>query len=366
MALKIVRNDITRMQCEAIVNTANPFPIVGPGCDYAIYSAAGYEKLLAEREKIGCMEPGEVAITPGFDLPAKYIIHAVSPAFIDGNSGEEEKLRNCYKNSLHIALENNIKSIAFPLISTGSFGYPKEEGLRIALDEINDFLMNHEMDVTIVVFGNRATKLASRIDEDIEELIDEDYVTDQTTVEYSGLPVGIFAGIAGRHKKIEFDGSDEGDDDFDDDITYAEAPCPANATSKAAFEDIDYNRLESALKERASHLTDTFSEYLLYLIDQNGLTNVGVYTKAVIDKKVFSKLKNNKDYHPSKIVALQLCIGAELNIDQTKDLLARAGYALSPCDLTDMVFGYFIENKIYDVIEIDIQLENLGVECIIK
>ncbi|MCR5591021.1 MAG: macro domain-containing protein, partial [Lachnospiraceae bacterium] len=156
MALRIVRNDITKMDTEAIVNTAGATTEVGDGCDVAVYMAAGYDELHKLREEIGYVPEGEVFITPGFALPAKYIIHAVSPAYIDGNSGEEEKLRSCYRNSLKIAKEKGIKSIAFPLISTGAYGYPKEEGMRIAIDEINAFLMRHSMDITLVVFDTRS------------------------------------------------------------------------------------------------------------------------------------------------------------------------------------------------------------------
>ena len=122
---------------------------------------------------------------------------------------------------------------------------------------------------------------------------------------------------------------------------------------------------ESKLAERMKHLSDTFSQYLLYLIEQKDMTNAEVYKRALVDKKIFSKIKNNEDYHPQKITALCLCVGARLNLDETRDLLARAGYALSPCDKTDIIFSYFIENEIYDMIELDIQLEEHGLPCII-
>jgi hypothetical protein len=123
--------------------------------------------------------------------------------------------------------------------------------------------------------------------------------------------------------------------------------------------------LERRLAERMEHLSDTFSEYLLYLIRIKGMTNAEVYKRAIVDKKVFSKIRNNPDYHPQKRTALCLCVGARLSLDEAKDLLARAGYALSPCDKTDIIFSYFIEHKIYDMIELDIQLEAHGLPCII-
>lgn len=240
MPLRIVRNDIVKMTTDAIVNTANDHVVVGTGCDGAVYRAAEYYELLNyRREYIGFVEEGGAFITPGFGLDARYIIHAVSPRFIDGDHGEEKKLRSCYRKSLQLAKETGIRSISFPLISTGGFGYPKEEGLRIA-------------------------------------------------------------------------------------------------------------------------------EYLMYLIHQKNLTSKEVYDGSIVSKKVFSKIKNNPDYHPNKQTALRLCIGARLNLDESRDLLARAGYALSPCDKTDIIFSYFIENEIYDIIELDIKLEEHGLPCAIS
>ena len=180
MALKIVRNDITRMDTQAIVNTAGAQPTVGSGCDSAVYKAAGYDRLLAyRRENIGFVEEGGVFVTPGFDLKAEYIIHAVSPHCIDGNSGEEEKLRNCYKKSLDKAKELGVVSIAFPLIATGSFGYPKEEGMRIAADEINAFLLSNNMEIYLVVFDSTSTALGEKIYPDLEAYIDRNYVKEK-------------------------------------------------------------------------------------------------------------------------------------------------------------------------------------------
>ena len=185
MPLKIVRNDITKMTTEAIVNTANEYPAVGTGCDRAVYDAAGLDDLLSYRkEHIGTVKEGDVFITPGFSLPAKYIIHAVSPLYIDGKRSEEEKLRSCYQKSLALAAENGIRSIAFPLISTGGFGYPKEQGIRIAVDEINGFLLNHEMLVFLVVFDEKASQMGKNLYPDLEAYIDRNYVQKKHEEEY--------------------------------------------------------------------------------------------------------------------------------------------------------------------------------------
>lgn len=378
MPLKIVRQDITKMDTEAIVNTANENAVVGSGCDTAVYQAAGYEKLLNyRREYIGHVEEGEVFITPGFDLQAKYIIHAVSPLYRGGDQGEEAKLRACYRKSLLLAKEHGIRSIAFPLIASGGFGYPREEGMRIAVDEINAFLLGNEMNVVLVVFGSDVTRLGRKIYPDLESYIDQNYVEQAEMVEYACV-------------SRELESSQRRWPEFGRGLRRAGKAAPSSAAPSSAtpnsaepmvgsakplgdfsisdfesdessFETFD----ESKLDERMRHLADTFSEYLMYLIQEKGMKNAEVWKRAIVDKKTFSKLKNNPDYHPNKLTALCLCVGAKLNLDQSKDLLARAGYALSPCDKTDIIFTYFIENEIYDMIELDIQLEEHGLPCII-
>ena len=432
MPFKIVRNDITKMNTQAIVNTANKYVTVGTGCDSAIYNAAGYDKLLAYRkEKIGEVREGEVFITPGFNLNAEYIIHAVSPHYVNGNDYEDEKLRLCYRKSLILAAEHSIESIAFPLISTGGFGYPKEEGLRIAIDEINAFLLNHNMMIYLVVFDDKTTALGGRIYPDLEEYIDRNYVVEKSKQEYDDFTVddrnlsySSFSNInqfhigagekrqgfssifkkssknaskssSGRSESFdeakackpdsieEFDKYDEYND-FEEISEYGisdneeiladvaeEPPAEFFGASVAVLESAQAyipfdEKYENKLAERMQHLTDTFSEYLLYLIQDKNMQNADVYKRAIVDKKTFSKIKNNKDYHPQKLTALCLCVGAKLNLDESKDLLARAGYALSPCDKTDIIFSFFIENEIYDMLELDIQLEEHGLPCIIS
>ena len=365
MAFKIVRNDITKMNTEAIVNTANDHPTVGTGCDSAVYNAAGFDELLAYRtEKIGFVREGDAFITPGFNLQAKYIIHAVSPLYMGGNEGEEKKLRSCYRKSLQLAKENDIKSISFPLISTGGFGYPKEEGMRIAIDEISSFLLNNEMEIYLVVFDDRATSLGGKIYPDLEQYIDQNYAEDKRLEEYGEGFFGsadVDAGTSYRRPGMHL-------------AAMSMASMPAAECERTAMPDeacVDTTGFfeeehESRLEERMKHISDTFSQYLMYLIQDKKMENAEVYKRAIVDKKIFSKIKNNKDYHPQKLTALCLCVGAKLNLDESKDLLARAGYALSPCDKTDIIFSYFIENGIYDMIELDIQLEEHGLPCIIS
>lgn len=438
MALKIVRNDITKMQVDAIVNTANKNPIYSAGVDSAIYKAAGEDKLLNERKKIGNMEEGEVAITAGFNLQAKYIIHAVSPCYIDGESGEEDKLRSCYNKSLRLAYKHKCRSIAFPLISTGCLNYPKEEAMRIAVDEINAFLLWHNMLVYLVVFDTTSTNLGMNLYPDLEAYIDHNYVCDKHEEEYcdryfgsvrNNFPVydayrnlrtrvenavkrrvndsaraggmtenAMKADFASRDVKasdetccdelhevkeqcelIETHNSEENyqQTDTSDAKTFAcrsmpmgDAACSRQKMCDISdMDDEEYTKFieekEHTIEERMKHMTDTFQEYLFYLIEQKKLENVSVYKRAIIDKRQFSKIKKNPAYHPDKATALRLCVGALLNLDETKDLLARAGYALSPCDKRDIIFSYFIEKEIYDVTEIDITLEEHGLGCFI-
>lgn len=375
MPFKIVRNDITKMNTEAIVNTANHNPVVGNGCDVAIYNAAGYDELLEYREQnIGCVPEGEAFITPGFGLLAQYIIHAVSPLYTGGDNGEEEKLRSCYRRSFEIAKEYNIKSISFPLISTGSFGYPKEEGMRIAVDEINAFLLENEMDIYLVVFDSKATDLGKKLYPDLENYIDQNYVEEylhneplmdeyprNSSVLFDTVPRerqrrSLWTRALERRAKPMSDGASEMP------LPQASAAYSYECKEEPNFEEAH----ESKLEERMKHLSDTFSQYLMYLIQNKNMENAEVYKRAIVDKKIFSKIKNNVNYHPQKLTALCLCVGAKLNLDESKDLLARAGYALSPCDKTDIIFSYFIENGIYDMIELDIQLEEHGLPCIIS
>lgn len=407
MPFRIVRNDITKMNTEAIVNTANDHVSVGTGCDSAVYKAAGYDELLKYREdNIGFVAEGGAFITPGFKLKAKYIIHAVSPLYMGGDQGEEEKLRSCYRKSLQIAKENGIKSISFPLISTGGFGYPKEEGMRIAVDEINAFLLSNEMDIFLVVFDTKASQLGEKIYPGLEAYIDHNYVKEVREEEYGDAYFSSMrpsepgydrylsnTQMVERRTRRNAEAQKREMSDFSvksvppvsavpkaekqsftgsifkkkktKDIVLDEALLINECCDEAPFFDFEEQH-ESKLQERMRHMSDTYSEYLMYLIQERNMENAEVWKRAIVDKKIFSKIKNNVNYHPNKLTALCLCVGAKLNLDESKDLLARAGYALSPCDKTDIIFSYFIENEIYDMIELDIQLEEHGLPCIIS
>ena len=374
MPFKIIRNDITRMQVDAIVNTANDEPVYSCGTDAAVYKAAGEEELLELRRKIGHIRVGDAAITSGCNLPAKYIIHAVSPFYKDGESGEEELLRSCYRKSLELAYANNCASIAFPLISTGSYGYPKDEGMRVAIDEINAFLLKQEMMIYLVVFDEESTRLGRNLYPDLEAYIDRNYVCFKSEEAYEDRCLS--GGADEPLSELKTPQIKERSGGFFKRPVCASLCAPMQASkSSASLDEIEsedecyddfIEESASALEERMKHMADTFQQYLFYLIESKGLTNSQVYKSAIITKQLFSKIKLNENYHPDKSTAMRLCVGAKLNLDETRDLLARAGYALSPCDKRDIIFSYFIEKEVFDMIEIDIVLEEHGLPCFIE
>lgn len=331
MPFQIIRNDITKVKADAIVNTANPDVVVGRGTDYAVYHAAGRDRLLAERKKIGIMHPGQAAHTPAFNLNAKYIIHTVGPAWIDGNHDEREILHSCYEKSLNLAAELSCRSIAFPLIATGSYGFPKDEALQIALAEIDRFLLSHEMEVILVVLGRKAFELSEKLVGDIEEYIDEHGIAELHEAEY-----GIWYGSErwGRPEQNK---------------TSAMLGVPL-------FPDVSGMSLDEIL-ERSE---DTFQQKLFKLIKESGMDDVTVYKKANIDRKVFSRIRCKKDYKPTKKTAVAFAIALQLDMPAMLDLLSRAEIAFSPSSKFDLIITYFVTNKVYDIYEINAALFKYG------
>lgn len=324
MPFRIVRNDITQMQVDVIVNTANEEPIYSTGTDTAVYEAAGAEELLAARRKIGQLAEGEAAVTPGFRLPAKYIIHAVSPCYIDGNSGEEEKLRSCYEKSLQLALEYGCKSIAFPLIATGSFGYPKSEGMEIALQVVHKFLMKEEMTIYLVVFDQESVRLSGLLYDEIEAFIDENYVVKQQLREY---------------------GEQENNDLVCSEFLSAEPTALNKLTENSA--------VQRSLDDILANVGETFQQMLFRLIKEKGREEVEVYKGACKDKKLFYKIRNNVHYQPTKHTVYAFAISLKLSLDETKDLLQTAGFAMSGSNQFDLIMTYVFERGIYDMYKID-------------
>lgn len=360
MPFQIIRNDITKVKADAIVNTANPKPVIGSGTDSAIYKAAGEKLLLKERQKIGDIAPGQVAHTDAFHLDAKYVIHTVGPAWVDGDHGERDLLHSCYEKSLAKAAELSCKSIAFPLIATGVYGFPKDEALQIALAEINRFLMSHDMKVILVVFDRKAFELSGKLVGDIEEYIDEHGAEKLREEEYGGD-----YGNERRMRRARYLEStmilgapsdafeEEPDEDEAGDITEGAA---VFADAMPAFLDVSGKSLDEVLGSTG----DTFQQRLFELIDESGMDDVTVYKKANIDRKVFSRIRCKEDYKPKKKTAVAFAIALRLDMPTMLDLLSRAEIALSPSNKFDLIITYFITNKVYDIYEINAALFKYG------
>lgn len=335
MALQIIRNNIVNVEADAIVNTANPAVAVGPGVDEAVYTAAGWDRLLEARRAIGPMGPGDVAATPAFDLRAKYIIHAIGPAWRGGGYGERETVAKCYSRSLALALDLGCESIAFPLMATGTYGFPKDEALKIAIREISSFLIDNEMEVMLVVYDKESFEVSGKLFSDIKTFIEEDEVEQARHYRYNRQMAGSRAGNV-----------------FDNmtDASYME--CEKSVTMLPDTMP-QMGVPEEDLSERLRHMDKTFQEHLFWLIDHRGMTDTEVYKKANIDRKHFSKIRSNINYSPSKKTALAFAIALELSMDETMDLLGRAGLALSPSIKFDKIIAYCIEHGNYDIYEIN-------------
>ena len=334
MPFEIVRNDITKMQVDAIVNSANPMPVVGLGTDSAIHDAAGPE-LLAARQKIGRLAPGQAAVTPAFHLNAKYVIHTVGPVWDGGNYGEALQLRLCYDHALHLALEHGCESIAFPLISTGNYGFPRDKALQIAICALSTFLLEHEMQIYLVVFDRTSFKLSEKLFQSVASYIDQHYVDACTFDAYGAVEER--RPRTRRRRAMEICESRCLQEEM--------LPCAPMAASKAMS-------LDDMLKQTDAGFTET----LLNLIDKTGKKDSEIYKKALLSKQHFSKIRNNANYKPTKATAISLALALELNLEETTDLIGRAGYALTNSSKFDLIIRYAIENGKYNLVEVNCML----------
>lgn len=311
MPFLIQRNDITKVRVDAIVNAANNSLLGGGGVDGAIHRAAGPQLLEYCRALGGC-PTGQARITPGFRLPAKYVIHTVGPVWQGGGSGEQALLESCYRESLRLAVEQGCESVAFPLISAGAYGYPREQAIRVAADTIRAFLVDHELTVILVIFDRASFDLGRRQFPQIARLIDDNYVLRRVD------------------KRLE--------------SSRMMAPMSIDAAPAAG---------RPSLEEAVSMLDESFSQMLLRMIDEKGMTDVQCYKKANISRKHFSKIRSDIYYKPSKPTALAFAVALELNIRQTRELLMKAGFALSRSSKFDVIVEYFISRGVYDIFEIN-------------
>lgn len=326
MPFEIVRNDITRMSVDAIVNAANSSLAPGGGVCGSIFAAAGYDRMDMACRSIGHCDVGKAVITDGFDLPAKYVIHAVGPVWQGGGQNEAALLRSCYTDSLHLAESRGCRTIAFPLISSGIFGYPKAEALQIAVGAIGEFLLKHEMQVFLVIFDRSSLVLSERLYTNIQSYIDDHYVD-----------------ALKFNRRLQTERMAQTSQLLEQSAMMAPAAVSMPDGQKPK---------KRSLKELLGHLDESFSRMLLRLIDEKGMTDVEVYKRANIDRKLFSKIRKD-GYNPSKQTAIALAIALRLNLDETKDLLQKAGYSLSHSSKFDVIIEYFIEEGVYDIYEIN-------------
>lgn len=323
MPLEFVRNDITKMKVDAIVNAANNRLANGGGVCGAIHKAAGPD-LLAECMTLGGCKTGEAKITRGYQLPCEYVIHTVGPVWQGGHAGEKELLVSCYRQSLELAKAHHCTSIAFPLISSGIFGYPKDQALRVATDTIRDFLIENDdtdMLVNIVVFDKDSFRLSGKLYAGIAEYIDDHYVDEHADFRF-------------RRREYELMAP-----------RCMEAPCRLDSAPVP--------KTAPSLEDALSMIDESFSQMVLRKIDEKGMKDPECYKRANLDRKLFSKLRNDANYKPRKHTALALAIALELSLEETQELLMKAGYALSHSDKGDIIVEYFIRKAQYDIFEIN-------------
>ena len=403
MPFKIVENDIVYMQTDAIVNAANSDLQMGGGVCGAIFSAAGSNELQKACDKIGHCDTGDAVITEGFNLLADYVIHAVGPVWNGGSSGEAEQLASCYTNALMLALENDVESIAFPLISSGIYGYPKEEAMQIAVSAIDSFLEEHEMMIYLVLFNRKEYFAKTDRYAELNEYLNETWrleVAEQTksltailaddkegdkvfsresleswrnkrpvkssdSVETSsvkkeksffrfGKLVSNF--FDNERKELDADSGFEDSERIEVYESFSSAPEMSEAESATSGTD-DFetasNRHSRSLDDVVLLLDESFSDMVLRLIDEKGFTDVEVYKRANLDRKLFSKIRSDANYRPGKITAIALAVALKLSVDEAKDLLSRAGYALSHSYKLDIIIEYYIERGVYNIYEIN-------------
>lgn len=336
MPFLIVRNDITKMNVDAIVNAANNSLLGGGGVDGAIHRAAGPQLLEECRTLHGCAT-GDAKITKGYNLPAKYVIHTVGPIWEGGGYNKKELLTSCYRKSLELAKNAGCESVAFPLISAGAYGYPKNQALRVAIDAITSFLSRNDMLVYIVIFDKESYKISEKLVSDIRQYIDDNYVDEHSDKERE------------RRRRIASSKA----------VSFRENLCEHDEVSADRYEmsmmsaTVASAKPSRPLEEYLFKLDESFSEMLLRKISEKGMTDVQCYKKANIDRKLFSKIKNDKLYKPSKPTAIAFAIALELSLAETKEMLEKAGFALSHSSKFDIIIEYFIRKGNYNIFDIN-------------
>ena len=327
MPLQIIRQDITRMRVDAIVNTTNEEMIGYSGVDLAIHTIAGAE-LDAECAKLAPLGLGQAKLSGAYGLPCKYVIHTSGPVWRGGLVGESIILRSCYIESLKLAVKSGFRSVAFPLISSGVYGYPKDQVLKFAIQTITEFLFDHELTVYLCVFDKESYSFSQKLFSDIQEFINDEYVDEHDEDFYEAFDGSVEERLISK---------------------CCEAPAPMIAKSEMPRS----SAAGKSLCEYMKQMDKSFQEMLFDLIDESGMTDVECYKKANVDKRTFSKIKSNKNYKPSKQTVIAFAISLQLDINTTQELLATAGFTLSRSKVFDKIIRYFIHNGNYDIFEIN-------------
>ena len=379
MPFEIIRQDITKVRADAIVNTSSVMPGIGSGVDSAIHKAAG-PQLLAARKKLGIILPGEAALSPAYRLNAKYVIHTVSPRWKGGDRGEAALLKSCYENALRLAVKAGCGSVAFPLLSAGNLMVPPRVSMQAALSVFADFLLEEDIHIYLTVFDREAFDLSEKLLSSVKNYVDDQYIAEKLAEEYPlGRPRGRFAdrenfSLSGRFSSLLSRGAEE--DAFEeyeadavecrtesaDSFSFLledavfEAPATGRAEETTSYLPpviFDIGPEDDALGRWLAKGERGFSETLLGLIDLRGETESAVYRRANVDRKLFSKIRKDPDYHPKKSTALAFALALRLDLDQTRSLLEKAGYALTRSSKADLVVEYFILHRNYDIFQLN-------------
>ena len=360
MPFRVVRNDITHMQVDAIVNAANEQLLMGGGVCGAIFAAAGPAELQAACDAIGHCDTGNSVATPAFRLPARHVIHTVGPIWRGGSHGEELALRGCYRTALTLAHELGDTSIAFPLVSSGIYGYPKDQAIDVAIGEIRAFLDTHEMDVFLTIFDAASMRAGHGRFAHITEYINDLYVRRSPFRRRKGFE-GTYADSqpAMRNAPEAWSSQEESSTWVVESSEPTSAPCapsPPGASPKGRGRSVTLGGTQGMLERLLKRLDASFSTTLMRMIDERGLKDSEVYKRANMSRQHFSKIRSNRSYQPKKQTVLALAIALELSSDETRLLLERAGFALTHADERDVIVEYFIDRGIYDIYEINLAL----------
>ncbi len=351
MPLHILRNDITKMQVDAIVSAADPALSGSGGTESAIRIAAGPALEKAVRELGGC-RPGAAKITWGFNLPCRYVIHTAGPIWRGGFFGERRILASCYKSALSLAVKYGCRSVAVPVISSGSFGYPRESALDAAVIAIRSFLDHNNLTVYLVLFDRETTSLGRNLSEDLQEYIDDNYADTNRGLHSRMFPRDTLLEEKYSRVFLEKTASPSG------------FPPQPPAVVKRSISPRVFGTLASptpsgriapslSLDDLYSQIDESFQQMLLRKIDEAGMTDAECYKKANVDRKLFSKIRKDVHYKPSKPTAIAFAVALELNLRETEDLLQKAGFALSRSSIFDLIIRYYIERSCFDIYEIN-------------